>query len=266
METMETKVNTTNETESAAHQTGMMDINDFDYDLPEELIAQGKVKVNGRVVTEMGLKIDPEKDEVSYLDRKISKKDTKLVYLMLHKPVGYVTTAKEQFGRTAVVDLIKGVNARIFPVGRLDYDTSGLLLLTNDGELINSMMRARYHHEKEYHVRVDKEITSEFVRQMSEGVHIQDVEKNLDAVTRPCEVKQIGKYTFSIILTQGLNRQIRRMCEALGYKVTKLVRIRIMNVELGSLKSGAVRKIEGQELKKLYEQAGTHEGTGGAFE
>ena len=101
----------------------------------EELIAQGKVKVNGKVVTEMGLKIDPEKDEVSYLDRKISKKDTKLVYLMLHKPVGYVTTAKEQFGRPAVVDLIKGVNARIFPVGRLDYDTSGLLLLTNDGDL-----------------------------------------------------------------------------------------------------------------------------------
>ena len=155
---------------------------------------------------------------------------------------------------------------RVTYAGRLDKDSEGLLIMTNDGELINSMMRARYHHEKEYHVRVDKEITSEFVRQMSEGVHIQDVEKNLDAVTRPCEVKQIGKYTFSIILTQGLNRQIRRMCEALGYKVTKLVRIRIMNVELGSLKSGAVRKIEGQELKKLYEQAGTHEGTGGAFE
>ena len=154
---------------------------------------------------------------------------------------------------------------RVTYAGRLDKDSEGLLIMTNDGELINSMMRARYHHEKEYHVRVDKEITSEFVRQMSEGVHIQDVEKNLDAVTRPCEVKQIGKYTFSIILTQGLNRQIRRMCEALGYKVTKLVRIRIMNVELGSLKSGAVRKIEGQELKKLYEQAGTHEGTGGAF-
>ena len=95
--------------------------------------------------------------------------------------------------------------------GRLDKDSEGLLIMTNDGELINSMMRARYHHEKEYHVRVDKEITSEFVRQMSEGVHIQDVEKNLDAVTRPCEVKQIGKYTFSIILTQGLNRQIRRI-------------------------------------------------------
>ena len=101
----------------------------------EELIAQGKVKVNGKVVTEMGLKIDPKKDEVTYLDKKIDTKETKMVYIMLNKPVGYVTTAKEQFGRPAVVDLVKGVNARIFPVGRLDYDTSGLLLLTNDGDL-----------------------------------------------------------------------------------------------------------------------------------
>ena len=116
----------------------------------EELIAQGKVKVNGKVVTEMGLKIDPEKDEVSYLDRKISKKDTKLVYLMLHKPVGYVTTAKEQFGRPAVVDLIKGVNARIFPVGRLDYDTSGLLLLTNDGDLTYKLTHPKHDVEKTY--------------------------------------------------------------------------------------------------------------------
>ena len=116
----------------------------------EELIAQGKVKVNGKVVTEMGLKIDPEKDEVSYLDRKISKKDTKLAYLMLHKPVGYVTTAKEQFGRPAVVDLIKGVNARIFPVGRLDYDTSGLLLLTNDGDLTYKLTHPKHDVEKTY--------------------------------------------------------------------------------------------------------------------
>ena len=141
---------------------------------------------------------------------------------------------------------------RVTYAGRLDKDSEGLLIMTNDGELINSMMRARYHHEKEYHVRVVKEITSEFVRQMSEGVHIQDVEKNLDAVTRPCEVKQIGKYTFSIILTQGLNRQIRRMCEALGYKVNVLKRIRIMNVELGDLKPGQVRELTEQELKELY--------------
>ena len=200
----------------------------------DRLIEAGRVTVDG-VRAVPGMKVSEEQKIC------VGKKVKNNIIRFLHYPV------------------------RVTYAGRLDKDSEGLLIMTNDGELINSMMRARYHHEKEYHVRVDKEITSEFVRQMSEGVHIQDVEKNLDAVTRPCEVKQIGKYTFSIILTQGLNRQIRRMCEALGYKVTKLVRIRIMNVELGSLKSGAVRKIEGQELKKLYEQAGTHEGTGGAF-
>ena len=206
----------------------------------DRLIEAGRVTVDG-VRAVPGMKVSEE--QKICVGKKVIQGAEQKVVLAVNKPAGIVCTY----------------------AGRLDKDSEGLLIMTNDGELINSMMRARYHHEKEYHVRVDKEITSEFVRQMSEGVHIQDVEKNLDAVTRPCEVKQIGKYTFSIILTQGLNRQIRRMCEALGYKVTKLVRIRIMNVELGSLKSGAVRKIEGQELKKLYEQAGTHEGTGGAF-
>ena len=223
-------------------------------------IEEKRITVNGEIAG-MGMKVAPDSEVC--LDGKLIKKEEKKVLLAMNKPAGIVCTAEKR-ERNNIVDYMK-YPKRIYPVGRLDKDSEGLLIMTNDGELINSMMRARYHHEKEYHVRVDKEITSEFVRQMSEGVHIQDVEKNLDAVTRPCEVKQIGKYTFSIILTQGLNRQIRRMCEALGYKVTKLVRIRIMNVELGSLKSGAVRKIEGQELKKLYEQAGTHEGTGGAF-
>ena len=126
--------------------------------------------------------------------------------------------------------------------------------MTNDGELINGMMRARYGHEKEYRVTVDKAVTEEFIRQMCEGVRIRDQEKGLDAVTRPCKAWLIGKYTFSIILTQGLNRQIRRMCEALGYKATRLVRVRIMNIELGSLKPGAVRKLTEQELKELYER------------
>ena len=116
----------------------------------EELIAQGKVKVNGKVVTEMGCKIDPKKDEVTYLDKKIDNKETKMVYIMLNKPVGYVTTAKEQFGRPAVVDLIKGVNARIFPVGRLDYDTSGLLLLTNDGDLTYKLTHPKHDVDKTY--------------------------------------------------------------------------------------------------------------------
>ena len=127
--------------------------------------------------------------------------------------------------------------------------------MTNDGELINQMMRSRYHHEKEYKVTVNKPLTEEFLEQMRQGVRIIDEEKKLDTVTRPCKVKKIGKYTFTLILTQGLNRQIRRMCDALGYKVTKLARVRIMNIELGGLKSGAVRKLTEQELKELYEQA-----------
>ena len=128
------------------------------------------------------------------------------------------------------------------------------MLMTNDGELINGMMRARYGHEKEYRVTVDKPVTKRFLWQMAEGVRIRDREKGLDALTRPCRTKMLGKYTFSIVLTQGLNRQIRRMCETLGYQVTRLVRVRIMNIELGGLKPGAVRKLTEQELKELYER------------
>ena len=213
----------------------------------DRLIEAGRVTVDG-VRAVPGMKVSEE--QKICVGKKVIQGAEQKVVLAVNKPAGIVCTGDMKVKNNIIRFLHYPV--RVTYAGRLDKDSEGLLIMTNDGELINSMMRARYHHEKEYHVRVDKEITSEFVRQMSEGVHIQDVEK-------------IGKYTFSIILTQGLNRQIRRMCEALGYKVTKLVRIRIMNVELGSLKSGAVRKIEGQELKKLYEQAGTHEGTGGAF-
>ena len=128
------------------------------------------------------------------------------------------------------------------------------MLMTNDGELINGMMRARYGHEKEYRVTVDKPVTKRFLWQMAEGVRIRDREKGLDALTRPCRTKMLGKYTFSIVLTQGLNRQIRRMCEALGYRVTRLVRIRVMNIELSGLKTGESRKLTEQELKELYER------------
>ena len=212
----------------------------------DRLIEAGRVTVDG-VQAVPGMKVSEE--QKICVGKKVIQGAEQKVVLAVNKPAGIVCTGDMKVKNNIIRFLHYPV--RVTYAGRLDKDSEGLLIMTNDGELINSMMRARYHHEKEYHVRVDKEITSEFVRQMSEGVHIQ--------------VKQIGKYIFSIILTQGLNRQIRRMCEALGYKVTKLVRIRIMNVELGSLKSGAVRKIEGQELKKLYEQAGTHEGTGGAF-
>ena len=143
---------------------------------------------------------------------------------------------------------------RVTYAGRLDKDSEGLLIMTNDGDLINGMMRARYGHEKEYKVTVDHSVTDEFLKHMAKGVRIIDQEKNLDAVTRPCRVSKIGKYTFSIVLTQGLNRQIRRMCDALGYRVKKLKRIRIMNVELGEMKPGEIRKLTKQELEELYER------------
>ena len=126
--------------------------------------------------------------------------------------------------------------------------------MTNNGDIINKMMRAGNRHEKEYKVTVNKPVTDEFVEQMAAGVHIQDKEKGLDAVTRPCTVEKIGKYTFRSVLTQGLNRQIRRMSEALGYKVTELVRVRIMNIELGNLKRGEYRSLTDEELNELYEE------------
>ena len=189
----------------------------------EELIAQGKVKVNGRVVTEMGLKIDPEKDEVSYLDRKISKKDTKLVYLMLHKPVGYVTTAKEQFGRPAVVDLIKGVNARIFPVGRLDYDTSGLLLLTNDGDLTYKLTHPKH-----------------------------DVEKTYIAKLQILEREKDGRFcTAEIVIHEGRNRQVRKMCESIKHPVAQLQRVATGELTLGDLPKGKYRHLTEKEIRYL---------------
>ena len=134
----------------------------------------------------------------------------------------------------------------------MDKDSEGLLLLTNDGDLIDAVMRGAHRHEKEYVVKVNKEITPEFVEDMEKGVYL----KELEQTTRPCQVKQIGKYTFHITLTQGLNRQIRRMCKTLGYEVTHLKRIRIMNVELGKLIPGKYREIAGEELEELYRLAG----------
>ena len=159
------------------------------------------------------------------------------------------------FGKREKKNIIRFLKypERITYAGRLDKDSEGLLIMTNDGDLINAIMRARNFHEKEYEVRVNKEVTDEFIRKMAAGVHITDKEKELDAVTRPCTVTRKGKYTFRIILTQGLNRQIRRMCEALGYKVEALKRIRIMNIELGNLKTGAYRELTEEERSGLYE-------------
>ena len=153
-------------------------------------------------------------------------------------------STKQQFEETTVTDYLD-YPLRVYPVGRLDKESQGLLLLTNEGDLVNKIMRAGNYHEKEYFVTVNKPVDREFVRRMSKGVPV------LDTVTRPCRVVQTGECSFRIILTQGLNRQIRRMCEYFGYRVQKLVRVRIMNIELGDLKAGTYREVTPQEYKEL---------------
>ena len=213
----------------------------------DRLIEAGRVTVDG-VRAVPGMKVSEE--QKICVGKKVIQGAEQKVVLAVNKPAGIVCTGDMKVKNNIIRFLHYPV--RVTYAGRLDKDSEGLLIMTNDGDLINGMMRARFSHEKEYKVTVNKEITPEFIEKMSRGVHIRDREKNLDAVTRPCKVRKNGKYTFSIILTQGLNRQIRRMCEALGYKVTTLKRIRIMNVELGNLKPGEVRGLTEQELKELY--------------
>jgi 23S rRNA pseudouridine2604 synthase len=183
--------------------------------------------------------------------KKVLGKKDEMVVLAVNKPVGIICTEEKKV-KNNIVNFLK-YPIRVTYIGRLDKDSEGLLLMTNNGDIINKMMRAGNYHEKEYKVTVNKEVTSEFVEKMSAGVRIVDKEKGLDAVTRPCKVEKIGKYKFRIVLTQGLNRQIRRMCEALGYKVTELKRVRIMNIELGNLKPGEYRKLTNAELNELHE-------------
>lgn len=213
----------------------------------DRLIESGIVTVDGKVALP-GTKV--EEGQKVCVGKKVIQSKARKTVLAVYKPAGIVCTEDKREKK----NIIRFLNypVRITYAGRLDKDSEGLLIMTNDGDLINGMMRARFAHEKEYKVIVNKEITPAFIEKMSQGVHIKDKEKNLDAVTRPCKVKKIGKYTFSIILTQGLNRQIRRMCDALGYKVTTLKRVRIMNIELGNLKPGQVRELTEQELKELY--------------
>ena len=203
-------------------------------------IEEKRITVNGEIAG-MGMKVAPDSEVC--LDGKLIKKEEKKVLLAMNKPAGIVCTAEKR-ERNNIVDYMK-YPKRIYPVGRLDKDSTGLLLLTNDGELVNKIMRAGNYHEKEYLVSVNKPVTEEFCRKMSRGVAI------LDTVTRPCKVEKTGEKSFRIILTQGLNRQIRRMCETLGYRVMTLQRVRIMNIRLGSLKEGTWRNIEGKERKEL---------------
>lgn len=218
----------------------------------DRLVEEGKVRVNGTVAL-AGTKV-ASTDTVYVNNKKISICD-KLELIAFNKPVGIECTSDKTDDKN-IIDYI-GYNKRIYPVGRLDQASEGLILLTNDGHMTNELLRAANYHEKEYEVTVNKKITKDFIEKMSNGVKI------LDTVTRKCYVKQTGEYNFRIILTQGLNRQIRRMCDALGYKVTKLKRIRIMNIKLGNLKVGTYRKLSDEEIDTLYKNLRIRQGKSG---
>lgn len=209
----------------------------------DRMIEEERITVNGQKAVS-GQKVSTE-DEIC-IDNVPVHKNEKKVMLLFNKPRGIVCSAKQQRQETTVTDYLD-YPLRIYPVGRLDKESQGLLLLTNEGDLVNKIMRAGNYHEKEYFVTVNKPLDKEFIRRMSRGVPI------LDTVTRPCKVVQTGECSFRIILTQGLNRQIRRMCEALGYEVKELFRTRIMNIEIGNLKSGQYRELSDEELNGLYE-------------
>ena len=207
----------------------------------DKLIEEGRVKING-VVPELGTKITAG-DQVSVDGKVVSKKEEDFVYIAFNKPVGIVCTTDTQKEKKNIIDYINHPK-RIFPIGRLDKPSEGLIFLTNDGDIVNKILRARNHHEKEYIVTVNKPITPEFITKMSNGIPI------LDTVTRKCEVTPIDKFTFKIILTQGLNRQIRRMCEFLNYDVKRLRRVRIMNVKL-DMPVGKWRDLTAKELEEI---------------
>lgn len=214
----------------------------------DKLIEQGKVFVNGQMAV-TGLLVS-ENDEIRVNKKLLSGKEKKVV-LAYYKPIGVTCTEKDKHAEKKITDMIK-YPVRVTYAGRLDKDSEGLLLLTNDGDLINAMMRGANRHEKEYIVKVDKKITPDFLLQMSVGVYL----KELDLTTRACEIEEIGPYTFKIILTQGVNRQIRRMCECFGYHVKSLKRVRIMNIHLDNLKPGEYCEIKQTVLDELYKACG----------
>ncbi len=207
----------------------------------DKLIEEGRVTING-IVPEMGTKVAPN-DEVHVDGKLIKNTKTSFVYLAFNKPIGIVCTTDTKVEKDNIIDYIK-YPKRIFPIGRLDKQSEGLILLTDDGDIVNKILRASNNHEKEYVVTVDKPISQTFIERMSNGVPV------LDTVTKTCEVKKLGTYEFKIILTQGLNRQIRRMCEYLDYKVKTLKRVRIMNIKL-DVPVGKYRELYPEELKDL---------------
>ena len=208
----------------------------------DRLIEEGKVSINNRV-SEKGTKVE-EGDQVKVEGQKIkSSNKQKKIYLAFNKPVGIVCTTDRRVEPDNIIDFIK-YPTRIFPVGRLDKPSEGLIFLTNDGDIVNKILRSRNNHQKEYIVVVNRQINKDFIQRMSNGVEI------IGTITKNCFVKQLGPKKFKIILTQGLNRQIRRMCESLGYRVKSLKRVRIMNIKL-DVPTGKYREFTKEELSEL---------------
>lgn len=209
----------------------------------DKLITEGRVTINGEQIT-LGSVVEPG-DDVR-IDGNPVRVVSNKVYLALNKPVG-ITSTTEKDVKGNIVDLVNHP-LRVFHIGRLDKDSEGLILMTNDGDIVNEILRSEHRHEKEYIVSVDKPITPDFLKKMSAGVEI------LDTTTLPCQTFQLSKYDFKIILTQGLNRQIRRMCSALGYRVQRLQRIRIMNIHLDKLPPGQWRDLSKKEKNQLFSE------------
>ncbi|MDA8235564.1 MAG: pseudouridine synthase [Clostridia bacterium] len=219
----------------------------------EELIKEGKVKVNGKVVTQLGTKINPVKDKVEVAGKKLAAREEK-VYLLLYKPVGYLSSVKDPKKRRTVMDLIKDVNERVYPVGRLDHDTEGLLLLTNDGELTYALTHPKHEVDKTYLAWVEGIPSAQKLEELRQGVNLED------GPTAPARVKLLDKQQdhalLEIVIHEGRNRQVRRMCEHIGHPVTALHRSRLGFLTLEGLGKGKYRYLAGKEIKQLKILAG----------
>lgn len=218
----------------------------------EQLIADGKVRVNGRVA-QIGDKVDPKKDKITVGSKKLVPQNNRRIYIMLHKPRGFVTTMDDELGRKCVAELVADVEQRVFPVGRLDRDSEGLLLMTNDGEFANYISHPRSHVSKTYRVTVRQQVTEEMLARLSEGLMLDG------QITLPADVnlivKEENRNVMLVTLYEGRNRQIRRMCEELGLEVIRLKRIAVGNVKLGMLKQGDWRELNDDELRSLNASA-----------
>lgn len=214
----------------------------------DRLIDEGRVTVNGKAAT-VGIRVN-DSDIILVNGKTVCGKNKKVV-LAYYKPIGVTCTERDRHAEKKISDDLK-YPVRLTYAGRLDKESEGLLIMTNDGDLIEAMMRGANKHEKEYIVKVDREITGDFLEKMSKGVYLEE----LDITTRACDVKETGRYTFCIVLTQGVNRQIRRMAKCFGYDVRAIKRTRVMNINLAGLKPGDYRVLQGEELKQLYINCG----------